>query len=71
MQKIISPAEYQAARYTIAKITPAINALKHIDKQALGYDEDAWAETQEFLVFLDQMRAKNQAIIDRGIAQLR
>jgi hypothetical protein len=69
MQTIILPDEYQAARYTVKKITPALNALKQIDKQSLGYDEAAWAETEEFLGFLDQMRAKSQAIIDRGIEQ--
>jgi flagellar biosynthesis chaperone FliJ len=69
MQTSVSPSEYQSAHHAIEKITPALSALNHIDKQALGHDEEAWAKTQSFIAFLDQIRAKNQAVIDRGIAQ--
>jgi flagellar biosynthesis chaperone FliJ len=69
MQKSVFPSEYQAAHHALANITPALSALKRLDKQSLGYDESAWAETQEFIALLDQIRAKNQSVIDRGDAQ--
>jgi hypothetical protein len=69
MQNPVSPSEYQAAHYASAKITPALSALKALNKQSLGHDESAWAETQAFMALLDQIKAKNQAIIERGNAQ--
>lgn len=69
MQTSVSPFEFQAAHHAIAKITPAFSALKSIDKQALGNDEAAWAETQEFMALLDQIQAKHQRVIDCGNAQ--
>jgi hypothetical protein len=69
MQSPVSPTEYKAAHYSVEKVTPALRTLKQIDKQSLGYDEDAWAETQEFIEFFSQIRDKIQAVIDRGDAQ--
>jgi hypothetical protein len=69
MQKPVSPSEFQAAQHALAKITPAVSALKALDKPSLGHDEDAWAETQHFIALLDQIQTKNQAIIERGNAQ--
>jgi flagellar biosynthesis chaperone FliJ len=69
MQKPVSPSEFQAAQHALAKITPAVSALKALDKPSLGHDEDAWAETQHFIALLDQIQTKNQAIIERGNSQ--
>jgi flagellar biosynthesis chaperone FliJ len=69
MQKPVSPSEFQAAQHALAKITPALSSLKHLDKQALGHDESAWAEIQEFIALLDQIQAKNQSVIEHGNAQ--
>jgi hypothetical protein len=69
MQKSVSPSEFQAAHYASAKITPALSALKALDKQSLGHDESAWAETQAFIALLDLVHTNNQAIIERGNSQ--
>jgi hypothetical protein len=69
MQAPVSPIEYKAALHVVEKITPVLSILKHLDKQALGYDEEAWAETEEFVHLLDQILTKNQTVIDGGIAQ--
>jgi hypothetical protein len=69
MQNSVSPSEFQAAHYASAKITSALSALKALDKQSLGYDDAAWAETQAFMALLDQIRAKNQSVIERGNSQ--
>jgi hypothetical protein len=68
MQNSVSPSEFQAAHYASAKITSALSALKALDKQSLGYDDAAWAETQAFMALLDQIRAKNQSEIDASNA---
>jgi hypothetical protein len=69
MQKPVSPSEFQAAQHALAKITPALSALKALDKQVLGNDENAWAETQHFIALLDQVHTNNQALIERGNSQ--
>jgi predicted GNAT family acetyltransferase len=69
MQNPVSPIEYKAAHHVIEQITPVLKALSQINQQALGNDEEVWAETQKFTRFLNQIRAKNQAVIDQGIVQ--
>jgi hypothetical protein len=69
MQKPVSPSEFQAAQHALAKITPALSALKPLDKQSLAHDEEAWAAVQNLNELLGQIQAKNQAIIERGNSQ--
>lgn len=69
MTKVINKSGLQAAHHTKRLLSPAIQALKKIDVQAVGHDPYSLEKLNSFVAWLQKFEAKADVVISQAQSQ--